>query len=244
MSLCTGRRLNSIKWKELYVTDEVIDRVNNTSKQEIQQPNIITDGIVFKWEPGVPIDCDIITIKDNETNQQDEVCNKNENTNIVSNTEECITNINEIPEVYENSSSSINIEDNKNQVCNNNISEENENIEDKSKNTKGALTDIENVNDTNIVVEDDNNNCDETKNLETTGIDNIIVENIATDNNNIVVDKIKNKIQSQSNSYNLRRNKEDFSKYIGRVDDDKDYTFLGLGCKDYTFLQKNIEEKV
>ena len=51
MSLCTGRRLNSIKWKELYVTDEVIDRVNNTSKQEIQQPNIITDGIVFKWEP-------------------------------------------------------------------------------------------------------------------------------------------------------------------------------------------------
>ena len=108
----------------------------------------------------MPIDCDIITIKDNETNQQDEVCNKNENTNIVSNTEECITNINEIPEVYENSSSSINIEDNKNQVCNNNISEENENIEDKSKNTKGALTDIENVNDTNIVVEDDNNNSD------------------------------------------------------------------------------------
>ena len=56
----------------------------------------------------MPIDSDIITIKDNETDQQDEVCTENE----VSNDKECITNINEIPEVNENSSSSVNIEEN------------------------------------------------------------------------------------------------------------------------------------
>ena len=55
----------------------------------------------------MPIDSDIITIKDNETNQQDEVCTENE----VSNDKECITNINEIPEVNKNSSSSVNIEE-------------------------------------------------------------------------------------------------------------------------------------
>ena len=77
MSLRTGRRLNSSQWTELPITDEVTDRVDNMVKKELQQPNTATDGIVFEWEPGVSIDIDIITIKDNENNRQDEVCNEN-----------------------------------------------------------------------------------------------------------------------------------------------------------------------
>ena len=115
MSLRIGRRLNSSQWTELPITDEVIDRVDNMAKKELQQPNTTTDGIVFEWEPGVPIDSDIIVIKNNE--------------NEVSNDEECITNINEIPEVNENSSSSVNIEKN-NQEYDNNMSETNAHIED------------------------------------------------------------------------------------------------------------------
>ena len=137
MSSRSGRRLNSNQWIELPITDEVIDRVDNMYKQELQQPNTTTDGIVFEWEPGVPIDSDIITIKDNETNQQDEVYNEN----VVSNDKEYITNINEIPEVNENSSFSVNIEEN-DQEYDNNISEENVHIEDKSENTEGILTDL------------------------------------------------------------------------------------------------------
>ena len=63
MSSRSGRRLNSNQWIELPITDEVIDRVDNMYKQELQQPNTTTDGIVFELEPGMPIDSDIITIK-------------------------------------------------------------------------------------------------------------------------------------------------------------------------------------
>ena len=47
----------------------------------------------------------------------------------MSNDEECITNINEIPEVNENSSSSVNIEENI-QEYDNNMSKKNAHIED------------------------------------------------------------------------------------------------------------------
>ena len=48
MSLRTCRRLNSSQWTELPITDEVIDRVDNMVKKELQQPNTATDGIVFE----------------------------------------------------------------------------------------------------------------------------------------------------------------------------------------------------
>ena len=48
MSLRTGRRLNSSQWTELSIIDEVIYRVDNMAKKELQQSNTITDGIVFE----------------------------------------------------------------------------------------------------------------------------------------------------------------------------------------------------
>ena len=74
------------------------------------------------------INSDIVTIKNNE--------------NEVSDDEECITNINEIPEVNENSSSSVNIEENS-QEYDNNMVEENAHIEDNGDNTEGILTELE-----------------------------------------------------------------------------------------------------
>ena len=54
MSLSTGKRLHCYQWKELPVTDYVIDRVEDLAAQE-NQP-IMTNGYpIFEWTPGVPI---------------------------------------------------------------------------------------------------------------------------------------------------------------------------------------------
>ena len=50
MSLRTDRRLNSSQWTEFPITDELIDRVDNMAKKELQQPNTTTDIIVFEYE--------------------------------------------------------------------------------------------------------------------------------------------------------------------------------------------------
>ena len=57
------------------------------------------------------------------------------------------------------------------------------------------------------------------------------------DNNN---NNNNNNVSTQDNRYNLRISKIDYSTHIGRVKDDKEYTFLGLGCKDYLLLPKHI----
>ena len=53
---------------------------------------------------------------------------------------------------------------------------------------KVFLLNQKNEKDTSIVVEDNNNNFDENNELENTGIDDIVVGNITTDNDNIAVE--------------------------------------------------------
>ena len=48
ISLRSDRRLKSSQWTELPIIDEIIDRVDNMSKQELQRPNTTTDEIVFE----------------------------------------------------------------------------------------------------------------------------------------------------------------------------------------------------
>ena len=122
------------------------------------------------------------------------------------------------------------------------MSEENAHIEDTGDNTEGIRTELENEKDTSIVVEGNNNNFDENNELETTDIDDTVDGNITTDNDNTVVEEIVD--TTTKSGYNTRGNERDYRKHIGRINDGNDYTFLGLGCKDYTFLQDNIKEKV
>ena len=116
----------------------------------------------------------------------------------MSNDEDCITNINEIPEVNDNNSSSVNIEEN-NQEYDNNMSEENAHTEDNGDNIEGIITELENEKDTSIVVEDNNNNFVENNDLEATGIDDIVVGNITTDNDNIAVEEIEDITKKNKN---------------------------------------------
>ena len=41
----------------------------------------------------------------------------------------------------------------------------------------------------------------------------------------------------------MRGNEPDLRRHIGKINDNNDYVFLGLGCKDFTFLQDNIKKK-
>ena len=55
MSLQSGRRLNVNQWKDLPITQEVIDMVH--SLVEIEGQNEMPNGMpTFEWEPGMPID--------------------------------------------------------------------------------------------------------------------------------------------------------------------------------------------
>ena len=79
------------------------------------------------------------------------------------------------------------------------MSEENAHAEDNGDNTEGIITELENEKDTSIVVEDNNNNFVENNDLEATGIDDIVVRNITTDNDNIAVEEIEDITKKNKN---------------------------------------------
>ena len=61
MSLRTSRKLNSSRWTHLPITDEVINKIKNMCINERQ--DMTKEHLVFEWEPGVPIDEDIVVIE-------------------------------------------------------------------------------------------------------------------------------------------------------------------------------------
>ena len=85
-----------------------------------------------------------------------------------------------------------------------------------------------------IVVENNDDDSSENNWLGTVGNKEIRVEDNNNNNNN------NDNVSTQDNRYNLRISKRDYSTHIGRVKEDKEYTFLGLGCKDYLLLPKHI----
>ena len=95
MSLRTGRKLTSSKWTKLPIPDEVIHRVHDMSRQE-QQPNTTKDGTVFEWDPEISIDGDVVVIENNIIEQENNY-DESENISVVSNDEESILNVDNIP---------------------------------------------------------------------------------------------------------------------------------------------------
>ena len=54
MSLISGRRIHAYQWKEVPISSEIIDRVDELAEKE-DQP-LLHDGIpIFEWEIGVPV---------------------------------------------------------------------------------------------------------------------------------------------------------------------------------------------
>ena len=52
MSLLTGKRIHSYHWKELAISDEIVERVEHLAKQE-GQPLLKDKQPFFEWQPGV-----------------------------------------------------------------------------------------------------------------------------------------------------------------------------------------------
>ena len=57
MSLQSGQKIHSSKWKELPINDEVVNRVESIAKKE-GRPMLRNNEPLFEWEPGFEIDDD------------------------------------------------------------------------------------------------------------------------------------------------------------------------------------------
>ena len=68
MSLYTGQRINNFEYKELPITDELIERVEELV--ELENQPVLTCGVpTFEWTPAVEIED--LDDDENENNQQE-----------------------------------------------------------------------------------------------------------------------------------------------------------------------------
>eukprot|EP00957_Ditylum_brightwellii_P128843 9828774-Ditylum_brightwellii.AAC.1 len=75
MSLYTGREIHGYLWKELIISDEVIDRVYELAQKEKRSCKLINRAPLFEWAPGIPI----IDRPINEEQNEDDHKNTNNN---------------------------------------------------------------------------------------------------------------------------------------------------------------------
>ena len=71
MNLENGEKFSSNKWKEIPITDDVIDRVHEIALEQ-DQPEVIDHELIFEWQPGVPIENIDANNNENDDNNNDD----------------------------------------------------------------------------------------------------------------------------------------------------------------------------